>query len=79
MTLQRKIGGILECRISGHVTKLLRVQGHYDYENGDRRRCPVCQGFGMPWGGLYHCEAGLHKAVIETGQCFEIVQLLNTS
>ncbi len=73
MTLQRKIGGILECRISGHVTNLLRVQGHYDYAKDDRARYPICQGFGMPWGGLYHCEDEPHKAVIETGQCFEIL------
>ena len=74
MTLQRKVGEILECRISSHVTKLRRVPGHYDYENGDRCRCPICQGLGMPWGGLYHCEDGPHKAVIETGQCFEVVR-----
>jgi hypothetical protein len=73
MTLKRKIGEILECRVSGHVTKLLRVKGRYDYENGDRCRCPVCEGLGTPWGGLFHCEDGPHKAVIETGQCFEIV------
>lgn len=73
MNLQRKIGEILECRISGHITKLRRVKGRYDYPKGDRCRCPVCKGLGGPWGGLFHCEDGPHKAVISTGQCFEIV------
>ncbi len=72
MNLKRKIGGILECQIGGHATKLRRVPGHYDYANGDRARCPVCDGLGIPWSGLFHCEGGPHKAVVETGQCFEI-------
>lgn len=74
MTLKRKIGEILECRISGHVTKLRRVRGHYDFENGDKSRCPICGGLGVPWCGLFHCEDNQqHKAVVQTGQCFEIV------
>ncbi len=74
VNLQRKIGDILECRIGGKVTKLRRVKGRYDYADGDRCRCPVCRSLGMPWGGLFHCENGPHKAVISTGQCFEIVR-----
>lgn len=73
MSLKRKVGEILECRIGGRVTKLRRVRGHYDYAKGDRARCPVCKQLGVPWGGLFHCEDGPHKAVIETGQCFEVI------
>lgn len=72
-TLRRKIGKILECRIGGYYTKLLRVRGRYDYAKGDRARCPVCRGLGIPWCGLFHCEDGPHVAVISTGQCFKIV------
>jgi len=73
MSLQRKIGEVLECRISGYHVKLRRVRGRYKYEKDNRARCPVCKGLGVPWGGLFHCEDGPHKAVIETRQCFEIV------
>ena len=72
MTLRCKIGEILECRIDGHVTKLRRVRGRYNYKK-DPCRCPVCKGLGTPWSGLFSCEDGPHKAVIQTGQCFEIV------
>ncbi len=73
MTLWRKIGEILECRIGGEAVKLRRVRGRYDYVNGDCCRCPVCKGLGFPWDGMFHCEDGPHRAVIETGQCFEIM------
>lgn len=72
MTLKRKLGEILEYRIGGDPVTLRRVRGRYDYENGDRVRCPVCKGLGVPWGGMYHCEDGPHRAIIETGQCFEV-------
>jgi hypothetical protein len=70
MGLQRKIGEILECEISGHPAKLRRVKGRYDFES-DKSRCPICGSIGIPWGGMFHCEGDHHhKAVIETGQCF---------
>ena len=64
----------MECSIEGKAVTLKRVRGKYDYENGDRCRCPICGGLGMPWSGMFHCEndAG-HKAIIETGQCFVYV------
>ena len=57
---------------------LRRVKGRYDYESGDRSRCPICGQLGIPWGGMFHCDYdwngspdGLeHKAIISTGQCF---------
>ena len=72
-TLRRKIGEILECRISGHHKKLRRVRGRYDYR-GAPCRCPVCKGLGVPWSGMYHCEDGPHVAILSTQQCFEIVK-----
>ncbi len=73
-SLRRKIGEILECRISGHRKRLRRVRGRYDYKKGDRCWCPVCGGLGVPWSGMYHCENKPHVAIISTGQCFEVVE-----
>ncbi len=71
--LSRKVGEILECWIEGQPTKLRRVKGHYNSE-GDRCRCPFCGVLGIPWCGMFHCEGNnQHKAVIQTGQCFEVV------
>ncbi len=70
----REVGEILKCRISGHETILHRVEGKYDYEK-DKCRCPVCGGLGTPWSGMFHCEDGPHKAIIETGECFELLVL----
>lgn len=74
----REVGEILECTIEGTAsndstpTRLRRVEGIYDYYSGSLT-CPVCGSIGMVWGGLFHCEAQPHKAVIATGQCFEVV------
>lgn len=74
-SLRRKIGEILECRIDGIPMKLRRVQGRYDYAKGDRCRCPICGGLGIPWSGMFHCESRhAHKAIIPTGQCFVVVR-----
>ena len=73
MSQHRKIGDILECRISGYPTKLRRVKGRYSHDS-DRMHCPICRSIGIPWGGMFHCEDDhRHKAVIQTGQCFEVM------
>lgn len=72
MGLKRKIGEILECEISGIKKKLKRVRGWYDLS--DKCQCPICPSLGIPWSGMFHCESGQHKAIIETGQCFTVVR-----
>ena len=72
-SLERSIGETLECTINGASVILKRVAGRYDYTK-DKCKCSICGSIGIPWGGMFHCDDNhKHRAVIDTGQCFEIV------
>jgi hypothetical protein len=75
----------LECVESGRVISIPNApcsryvalstdQFKYDYNGGDKCKCPVCGGRGIPWGGWYHCEDCSCIALIDTGQCFVKVE-----
>ena len=69
MTDLAKPGEIVSFQ-NAHTNPYVRLCVKYDYENGDRCRCPACGGLGTPWHGWFSCEDCAAIAWIKTGEVF---------
>lgn len=43
----------------------------YDYEK-NAAICPVCGGYGIPWGGWFNCQCCTAVALVEGGEVFTV-------